>query len=299
MKATFQRVMGRFIAMSTECSIVVYVRCTKHGEFVIGEAINEVRRIEKKYSRFDQNSVISRINRDSWKIPVPVDTETALLLDFSAVCYDQTVGAFDITCGNLHQLWRGDRTDIPSDDEIQEALQHVGWKKVRWDGRLISLPTDRMSIDLGGVGKEYAADRALAILKEHGIQFSMVNFGGDIAVHGGKPDGSGWKIGIKDGSGFESRSVSVVRVADQVIEAWQGGIATSGTAERFIEIGGVRFSHLIDALSGRPLIGDFAYTVTHSSCLAAGALATQQLLVLSGNPSAGCSMASAVANFPE
>lgn len=280
MKIRFQRVSAGFMAMSTECSIITYAKSAKHGEFAIGEAIKEVRRIEKKYSRFDQNSVISVINRDSWNAPVAVDRETALLLDFSAVCSEQSGGVFDITCGSLYRVWQSGRAVLPSVDEVHEALRHVGWKNVKWDGEFISLATDQMRLDFGGIGKEYAADRALAVLKESGIHFAMVNFGGDIAVLGGKPDGTGWLIGVKHESGFENRSGSDVIVAGQVIEAWQGGIATSGTNERFIEINDIRFSHLMNAVSGWPLVGDVSFTVTHSSCLAAGALASQRLLSL-------------------
>lgn len=280
MKVRFQRVAGRFMAMSTECSIIVYVQCTKSGESALGEAIKEIRRIEKKYSRFDQNSIISIINRESWKTPISVDRETALLLDFSALCCDRSGGAFDITCGALYQIWRQGRSILPSAGEIQEALRHVGWKKVRWNGESISLATEQMAIDFGGIGKEYAADRAIATLKEHGIESAMVNLGGDIAVLGGKPDGSGWRIGVSHGSSIESSTGSVSIVADHFIEAWQGGIATSGTAERYIEIENIRFSHLVNALSGWPLVGDLSFTVAHSSCLAAGALASQRLLAL-------------------
>ena len=281
-KKNFGRVTGTFTAMNTPCTIVVYVDSRKDGEHAVAEARNEAQRIEKKYSRFNEQSIISRINRESWKTPISVDQETALLLDFAAICCNESQGSFDISCGALYEIWRNGRKEIPSNDEVEDALQHVGWNKVKWDGNHISLATEKMKIDFGGIGKEYAADRALAVLRAHGIEFGIVNFGGDIAVLGGKPDGRGWMIGISNQSKLIVHAEKYTKIAsDHAIEAWEGGVATSGTTERYIEIAGVRFSHVMNARKGRPLVGDFSFTVTHSSCLAAGALASQKLLEFS------------------
>jgi thiamine biosynthesis lipoprotein len=279
-RCTFERVKFNFVAMGTPCSILVYSRDRDRAEKAIATCFTEVKRIESKYSRFNPESIVSMINREACLAPCQVDEETARLIDFAFVCYQESKGAFDITCGALYALWFNGRTELPLADEITEALHHVGLDKISWDGNKIRLPGKEMRIDFGGIGKEYAADRMSSILQSSGIRHGIVNLGGDISIVGSKPDGKGWLIGLAHewdhgaGSDISDDNAKPRRV----IEAFSGGVATSGTRERFVTICNQSFSHVINANTGWPVTGDLSFTVAHTSCLAAGAIATRKLL---------------------
>ena len=143
-------------------------------------AIDEVRRIETKYSRYRDDSVTTAINRAAGALPVPLDAETRALLDFAAELHRQSGGAFDLTSGVLRRAWDFKAARVPTADEVAAILPLVGWQRVEWDGTQIRLPQAGMEIDFGGIGKEYAADRAATCLLDAGTVHGIVNLGGDV-----------------------------------------------------------------------------------------------------------------------
>src|SRR6185295_7994355 len=146
-------------------------------------AIAELRRIEAKYSRYRDDSVIGQINARAGRgEALAVDAETAALLHFAAQLHADSGGRFDITSGVLRRAWDFASGQLPSAAQIERLRPLVGWPQVQWDGHSIALPRAGMALDFGGIGKEYAADRCAALLAERGIVHGFVELGGDIRV---------------------------------------------------------------------------------------------------------------------
>lgn len=232
----------------------------------------EVRRIERKYSRYRADSVISAINAKAGRVALSVDEETAQLLNYAAELYRQSEGLFDITSGCLRQAWDFRSGIEPSEAVLAPWLELVGWSRVDWDGKHLRLPRQGMQIDLGGIGKEYAADRAVALLQSLGLEHGYVNLGGDVRVLGPRPDGQAWVFGIRH-----------PREPDQLctrIALHQGALATSGDYERyFITADGRRCCHILNPRTGRPVQHWQSVSVVAPLCVAAGALATMSMLL--------------------
>ena len=261
----------RFQAMSSVCE----VRLEGDDEGVLGEAaslaIDEVHRIELKYSRYRADSIVSRINAAAGSgESVAVDDETASLIDFAAQLHGLSDGLFDITSGVLRKAWdfRAGRT--PTDAELQALLPLMGWSLVAWRDQRIALPRAGMELDFGGFGKEYAADRAMSVLAAQGQRHGFVNLGGDIRVLGPRADGGAWRFGIQ----HPRRADATIASVDMV----DGALASSGDYERFFERDGRRYCHILDPRTGWPVSSWSSVSVTAPACVAAGALSTIAML---------------------
>jgi FAD:protein FMN transferase len=238
-------------------------------------AIAEVRRIESKFSRYLPHSVVSRINAAAGGEPLDVDAETASLLDFAASLWASSDGLFDATSGVLRRAWDFTARRLPQAGQIELLLPLVGWQQVEWNGARIRLPRPGMQLDFGGFGKEYAADRAAGVLQQHGVLHALVNLGGDIHVLGphGAPGlaGQPWQVAIE-----RPRPGAAAPLATLAIE--RGGVATSGDYERFFELEGRRYCHILDPRSGWP-VGEWqSITAVAANTTAAGALSTIAML---------------------
>ncbi|MEO8849117.1 MAG: FAD:protein FMN transferase [Casimicrobiaceae bacterium] len=236
-------------------------------------AIADVLRVEQKYSRYRDDSVTTRINRAAGGAPVGIDAETAALLGYAQTCFEQSEGRFDLTSGALRSVWDFARIPPlrPSADEVARALANIGWSAVVWDARTIRLPRPGMQIDFGGIGKEYAADRVAAIAQESGAPHGCVNLGGDVRVWGGRPDGSAWRVGI--------RHPRAVAAALGGVDLYDGAVATSGDYERFVDIDGKRYCHIVDARSGEPVTAWRSISVVAPLAIVAGSFATIAMLM--------------------
>ncbi len=236
----------------------------RHARQRLQVALAEIRRIEAKFSRYRDDSVIGHINRHSGET-IEVDAETAALLDLAATAHRLSGGRFDITAGVLNRAWpiRGQRRP-PSRRLIAELLPRVGWSKVRWANPRLRLPLG-MCLDLGGLGKEYAADRALACLPSP----ALVELGGDLVANAPPPEGA-WPVTLAHPDHHHPiAELPLVR----------GALATSGDGERAFTHQGRRYSHLLDPRSGRPIQGaPRSITVHAATCLEAGLLATLAML---------------------
>ncbi|WP_431049058.1 FAD:protein FMN transferase [Roseateles sp. L2-2] len=267
-----------FTAMASPNEIVLGGAAPDAAADACEAAEAEVRRIERKYSRYREDSVISAINARAGRNAVAVDDETAQLLNFAAELHRQSDGLFDITSGCLRRIWDFKAGREPTRDALAVQLQRVGWHRAQWDGRTIALPQAGMEIDFGGIGKEYAADRAVAVLRGLGIRHGFVNLGGDIRVVGPRPDGQPWVFAIRH-----------PRREDEVcarIPVRYGALATSGDYERFfITRDGRRCCHILDPRSGQPVRHWQAVSVVAPLCVAAGALATMAMLIGAPAPS--------------
>ena len=259
-----------FRAMAAENEIQVHAADAARAHAAAGAAIAEVQRIEAKYSRYRPESVVSRINASAGGEAVAIDEETARLLDFAEACHRQSDGAFDPTSGVLRRVWSFKEARVPSDAELGAVLPLIGWDRVERRAGWIRLPSAGMELDFGGFGKEYAVDRAAAVLREHGIESAFVTLAGDLAILGEQPGGVAWRVGIQHPR--EPRAlIAKLPVAS-------GGVATSGDYERFVEVDGMRHCHILDPRTGRSARGFQSVTVHATSCTVAGAASTIAML---------------------
>ena len=263
--------VGAFHAMASPCQVLMEVDDRKEASAILAAVSSEVLRIEAKYSRYRTDNVVHSINHHAGEA-VEVDPETAGLLDYASRLHDLSDGRFDISSGVLGKIWKFDGgRRLPSDQAVQEILRYVGWDKVDWNGSTIRLKPG-MQIDLGGIGKEYAADRAARSAADLTTGSCLVNLGGDLVVTRPRRDLSPWSVGIDD------PSVAAPK-AKKVIQVRAGAIATSGDANRFLLKDGVRYGHILDPRTGRP-VPDVprSVSVAAGTCLDAGMLATFAIL---------------------
>ena len=162
---------GRFEAMASPCTVLVDGDDRDEAAALVEIAAAEALRIERKFSRYRTDNLIHEINHAAGR-PVEVDEETAHLIDYAVTCWEMSEGLFDITSGVLRRIWKFDGgSRVPGPREIEECLERVGWGRVAWKDRTLSMPAG-MEIDLGGIGKEYAVDRAARLLASRTASFS-------------------------------------------------------------------------------------------------------------------------------
>ena len=256
--------------MASHCEVRVYAPDETTAQRWSDAAIAEVRRIETKYSRYRDDSVTTAINRAAGGAAISVDPETAALLDFASELHAQSDGAFDLTSGVLRRAWDFKTGRVPSQSALDQLLLRVGWSNVQWYSPELRLRAD-MEIDFGGIGKEYAADRAAAIVVDLGGQHGLVNLGGDVRVIGSHADGSPWRIAVQDPRGEPGATIAYLNVP-------HGAMATSGDYERYFEHEGRRYSHLLDPRTGWPVEYWRSVSVVAPLAIAAGACATVAML---------------------
>lgn len=264
-----------FEAMGTRCHLRLCAHSQLLAEAAAQRAIDEVRRLEAKYSRYRADSIVSRINAAAGTGErIAVDPETAGLLRFADTLFATSEGHFDITSGILRRVWDFKAARVPSDADVAALLPDIGWDLADWDGDSLALRRPGMEIDFGGFAKEYAADRAAAMLHEAGIAGGTVNLGGDVSVVGPHPNGQPWKIGIA-----HPRDTGGVIAS---IDLGHGALATSGDYERSFEVDGRRYCHILDPRTGWPVTHWRSVSVVGPACLAAGALTTLAMLMGDG-----------------
>ncbi|MEO7761909.1 MAG: FAD:protein FMN transferase [Casimicrobiaceae bacterium] len=262
----------KFRAMASIAEVRLYAAESGYAQGAFGAIQREVERVEAKFSRYRAESAISVINRRAGRDPVGIDAETSALLDYADACWRQSGGLFDITSGVLRTVWDFKRGVPPDQASIDRVLERIGWKRVRREANAVALEAG-MEIDFGGIGKEYAADRAMAAAREAGIVHGFVNLGGDIRVIGPQEDGRPWRVGIAHPRDPE-RTIAQV-------ELTEGGLATSGDYERFFDYEGRRYCHLLNPLTGWPVDGAQSVSAFAPLCTLAGSCAT--IAMLNGN----------------
>ncbi len=262
-----------FKAMACACDITVGLQPEQDrawAQVQAQKAIAEVLRIEAKYSRYQPQSIVSQINGAAGRHPVELDPETQSLIDFADHMHTQSEELFDITSGVYRQIWDFQKAQCPTPEQIEAIRPLVGWAQVQREGTQLFLPRQGMQIDFGGLGKEYAADRAALVLRNLGVQHALVNLGGDIASVGSKPDGQAWTAGVR-----HPRNAQHIMAS---LNLFGQALATSGDYERYFELAGQRFCHIIDPFTGWPVQHFRSVSVVAPSCLLAGAVGTTIML---------------------
>ena len=257
--------------MGSPCELLIESNDQSIAKRLVQIIADEAWRIEDKFSRYLPGNIIDRINRSNGN-PIETDEETAGLLDFAAALTEMSDGGFDITSGVLREVWKFDGSDnLPDAAIVSAVLERVGWHRVEWSGPQLTLQPG-MQIDLGGIGKEYAVDKAAGLLRDQTDVPCLINFGGDIFATDTCADTKGWQVGIEapDSDG---------RFATKVIRIHNGGLATSGDARRFLLKDGIRYGHILNPTTGWPVKdAPRSITVAADTCTQAGMIATLAML---------------------
>ncbi len=232
-----QEYTSSFFAMDTVMDLKIY----SENDAAISKAEAEIKRIDSLLDRGSGESEIYKINSEK---TAAVSGETADLIRTAVDISEKTGGAFDITTAPVSDLWGfyGGSFRVPSDSEIQTALGGVGYEKIRLDKNTVSIP-DNTSIDLGGIGKGYASDRAADVLRENGVDSAILSLGGNVYALGKRADGSNWSVGITDPDD-KSQILGTVNVSDKAV-------VTSGGYQRYFERDGKAYHHIIDPKTGK------------------------------------------------
>jgi thiamine biosynthesis lipoprotein len=258
-----------FTAMASPCEVLLSTSDQDAAWSLGAIAATEALRIEKKFSRYRDDSVTTWIHAHRGTT-IKVDEETASLLDFAGQCYDLSDGLFDITSGVLRRAWTFDGSDrVPEPALVEGLLPLVGFEKLGWHSPHLLLPAG-MELDFGGIGKEYAVDRAYELLAARSSAPFLINFGGDLRAN--RPPAQGpWQVGIE--------RPDSEREARLLLDLAHGALATSGDSRRYLLKDGVRYGHILDPRTGWPVAqAPRSVTVAASSCTEAGLLATLALL---------------------
>jgi len=253
------------LLMGTVVEIVAGGQDTGTLESAVDAAFSEIARLDKLLSRHHQASDVTRLSESSSGSTVANETVEVIALGLDVA--QRSDGAFDLTLGRLKALWGFDEENptVPDQGALSATLSGIGPTALSLDGRQVNKRTPQLQVDLGGIAKGYAVDRAITVLKEHGVTSAAVNAGGDMYLLGQRPERS-WRIGIQHPRQKET-VLETVQVRDQAV-------VTSGDYERFFEEAGIRYHHIFDPQNGLPARGCQSVTIIADSVAMADALAT-------------------------
>jgi thiamine biosynthesis lipoprotein len=262
--------------MGNRFEITVVTNDRFWADVCISDAINEIKRIERLFTTFDDASQVNQINKFAGIKPVRVDKEVFDLVERSKKISSITQGAFDITYGSIDRsLWNFDAsmTSLPDQKTARKLVRLINYRNVILDEKncTVFLKEKGMRIGFGGIGKGYAAERAKQLLKYKGVESGIVNAAGDLTTWGCQPGGAPWTIAIADPNA-STKLFSYLNITDM-------SIATSGNYEKYVMIDGKKYSHTIDPKTGFPVTGVKSVTIVCSNAEIADALATPVMIM--------------------
>jgi thiamine biosynthesis lipoprotein len=257
------------LSMGCVYAIEAYGHDVRSLTATVRDAFDEIDRLDRLMSHYQPQSPLSRINREAARAPMSVEPE---LFDFIAAAMRytrQSDGAFDITVGPLMKAWGffGGDGHMPSTATLAEARRHVGPGHVILDSRAQTIRFDEpgVELDLGGVAKGYAVDRAVRILRAAGVSGALVSAGGStIYALGTPPLSDSWELSVQDPVDSR-RTARTIRLSDRAL-------SIAGSSEKSFEADGVRYSHIMDPRTGRPVQGVLSVAVVAPSGTAGDAL---------------------------
>jgi thiamine biosynthesis lipoprotein len=256
--------------MGTLFRIICYAENAALAQRASNTAFARIAKLDDIMSDYSPTSELTLLSQKAGGPPVKVSQDLFDVLSKSQEMARLTNGAFDITVGPLVRLWRraGRWRDFPDPQRLQQALESVGYSKLRLDSAASSVELLKrgMALDLGGIAKGYAADEALKVLRQFGIDSALVAAGGDIAVSHAPPGSQGWNVGVAplDGLAVPARRLLLSDAA----------VSTSGDSEQFVVIGAKRYSHIVNPKTGVGLIGHATVTVVAPDGTTSDSLAT-------------------------
>lgn len=255
------------IVMGVPARITVYAPDEAAAETSCLKAFDRLAALEQILSDYRTDSELSRLCEKSGGPPVRVSRELCYVLSRARQVSERSEGAFDVTIGPIVRLWRTARRSgqLPQKTELDAAMSVVGWRKLQIDpaGCKVRLMKRGMRLDLGGIAKGYACDEAIRVLKGCGIRRAMIEMGGDIVVGDAPPGTGGWVVETPSSRDQQSRHL-LRNVA----------ISTSADTEQYVEIGGTRYSHIVDPRTGLGLTSRLGVTVIARCGILADALST-------------------------
>ena len=256
--------------MGSDFEITIVDNDQANAENMINIAIEEISRIEKLISSWDKNSQTSLINLNAGVKPVKIDLELFELISRSIKVSNLSQGAFDISYASMDKVWYFDRkmTEFPSIEKIKKSVSKIGYKNIVLNKKdtTVFLRLKGMKIGFGAIGKGYAADKAKEILIKNNVKSGIINASGDLTAWGLKPSGKDWMVAI------------VNPINKDKVFSWltikNKSIVTSGNYEKFINLDGKKYSHIIDPRTGYPTEGILSVTIITDKAELADALAT-------------------------
>ena len=262
--------------MGNRFELTVVTENESFAQHCLDAAIEEIKRIERLLTTFNEESQTNLVNRYAGIKPVKVDREMFDLIQRSLRISELTQGAFDITYGSIDKrLWNFDQTmtSLPDAQTARQLVRLINYRNVILDEKKVTifLREKGMRIGFGGIGKGYAAEKAKQLLLAKGIQSGIVNASGDLTAWGYQPDGKPWTIGIAD--------PNAARQSFSYLEITNTSIATSGNYEKFVMIDGQRYSHTIDPKTGLPVRGIKSVTILSPYAELADAMATPVMIM--------------------
>lgn len=264
-RAPFERA---FYSMGSNFTLTLYCTGEDACERAVEAVRTEVQRLDRVFSNYRDDSVLASLHTSGREEPVPVPDEFVALTLESKRLTGITAGAFDITVGALVELWKsaGRTGEPPSEEARLRAMGCRGYGALRFAEGRAELRSACVKLDYGAIGKGYAVDRVVAILRAAGITSGLLDFGGNIYALGAPPGGKGWEVGVRDPGGGEA-PIAVLRLRDMAV-------ATSGDYERYVTVGGRRYSHIVDPRTGEPAEQVASSTVVAAKAATADALST-------------------------
>lgn len=258
-------------AMGTQITITAFTSEPKKAEAAFQKTFAEFDRLERLLTVWRPDSDVSRINQAAGKEAVKVDPETISVVQRALELARLTDGKFDVTFGALSGLWKFDHDQddrIPAAKDVQARLPFVRWEgiKVNAEENTVMLDKKGMKLHLGGIGKGWAVDKAVVIMRKAGLRDFMVQAGGDLYVAGTRGSRA-WRVGVRDPRGSRSSYFAFAEVTDATF-------STSGDYERYFEKDGRRYHHILDPDSGQPAKGIRSVTVMAPDATTADALST-------------------------
>ena len=257
--------------MGTVARIVVYARSSTSAAAATRMAFERIRELDSILSDYKAESELNRLSHQSGGPPVKVGPDLFRVLSVAQNLAAKSNGAFDVTVGPVIRLWRRARRQrtLPEADRIAAALDVTGfrWLSLDAEQQTAQLAKPGMLLDVGGIAKGHAADEGLKTLRRAGIERALVALGGDIAVSNPPPGKKGWTIEIA------SLNLAGAPKPPPLL-LHNGAVSTSGDAEQFVEIGSIRYSHIVDPRTGKALTGRRSVTVVAAQGIDSDALAT-------------------------
>ncbi len=261
--------------MGSRFEITLVDKDSLHAGKHIDQVIAEITRIENLISEWRPGTQVSEINRNAGIQPVRVDREVFDLTRRAVAYSGQSQGAFDISIAAMDRIWifDGSMTEMPSPEAIRKSVEKVGYRNIILDSTnsTVYLSLKGMKIGFGSIGKGYAADKGRELMKSLGVKGGIVNASGDLSAWGAQLNQKPWKIGINNP--FKPHKIV------KVLKIKEASVATSGSYEKYAEIEGRRYSHIINPKTGYPSTGLTSVTVTGPSAEFANALSTSVMVL--------------------
>ncbi len=255
----------KFRALGTECNVKIRLGSETQSLKFAADALEWIKQFEEKYSRYLDTSLVSKINKSAGQSWIETDDDAERLLNVADEVFRKSNGILDATMLPLAKVWDWKKIheQIPTEDNIKEALRMTGWDKVQRREGAIFLPEKGMGLDFGGFGKELAVDALIEISRRHQIEDVLIDLGRDIYASGGNGKHNFWHIGIEDGKS-PGNCLASLAISDRAV-------SSSGAYARHFIHDGQRYGHIIDPRTGWPTSnGIDSVTVIAKTCLEAG-----------------------------